>query len=64
VKGELRQFVICHLSFIGYWLSAIGYFSSEPRAVIQVDGDEQQDSFDHVEREISAGKSEQKPDWT
>jgi hypothetical protein len=32
--------------------------SLEPGAVIQVDGDQQQDSFDHIERETGAGKAE------
>ncbi len=30
---------------------------SEPGAVIHVDGDEEEDSFDHVERDISAGEA-------
>jgi hypothetical protein len=36
--------------------SAIGY-SSKPGAVIHVDGDEEEDSFDHVERDIGAGEA-------
>ena len=65
MKGEQRpnlSFVIstAALSFISFhrysWLLAIGY-SSEPGAVIHVDGDEEEDSFDHVERDIGAGEA-------
>ena len=60
---------VCQLSFVIFTAvlsfisfdrssSAIGYgYSLEPGAVIHVDGDEEEDSFDHVEREIGAGEA-------
>ena len=58
---------ICHLSsVICYFLPplycsfrfhlSVGY-SLEPGAVIQVDWDQEEDSFDHVERDIGAGEA-------
>jgi hypothetical protein len=52
---------ICHLSFV---MRFARLCSSEPGAVIEVNGDEEQDSFDHVERQVGAGESQQEPEWT
>ena len=73
MKGErwLHEFVICHLFrrppdhsarsllspfvrllAIGYWL-----FCSQPRAVVEVDRDQEEDSFDYVERDIGDGEA-------
>ena len=52
-----------HLSFprlFGYWLLAI---LSGPGAVVEVDRDQEEDSFDHVERDIGDGEAKQKPEW-
>jgi hypothetical protein len=68
VKSEklLHEFVICHLSFcsqlyhlsfphlFGYRLLAI---PSEPGAVVEGDGDQEEDSFDHIERDIGDGEA-------
>lgn len=69
MKGEQRSnlsSVICHLLFLSrlyhlfpsivHRLLVIGY-SLEPGAVIHVDGDEEEESFDHVERDIGAGEA-------
>jgi len=73
VKGErwLHEFVICHSArssisypprLFGYWLLAIG-IPSQPGAVVEVDRNQEEDSFDHVERHIGDGEAKQKPEW-
>jgi hypothetical protein len=51
---------LARLLAIGYWLLAI---PSESGAVVEVDRDQEEDSFDHVERDIGDGEAKQKPEW-